>query len=91
MHTSEESQISYEILAYLAEHRHSSDTLRGIVEWWLLERDIKYQIAEVEKALSELVARGMVLTYTGRDLRTHYRINQARYEEIQAFFKHREG
>lgn len=61
--------------------------LEGIVEWWLLERKIKRQTANVKEALAELVAKGLVLEYKGVDSQTHYRINQDKYGEIQALLK----
>ena len=44
----DESKIGNEILAYLVDHPKTQDTLEGIVEWWLLERAIKYQEAQFE-------------------------------------------
>ena len=85
----EKSQIGYEILAYLADHPSSGDTLEGIAEWWLLERKIKHQIANVKEAIAELVTKGLVVEYKGSDARTHYRINQDKYKEIQAFLRQR--
>ena len=52
-------QISNEVLAYLVEHPDAQDTLEGILEWWLLERQIKFQTARVKEVLSELVAKGL--------------------------------
>lgn len=85
--TNEKSSIAYEILTYLANHPDSSDTLDGIVEWWLLERKIKHQVAKVKEALADLVAKGWVLEYKWRDARTHFRINLRKHGEIEAFFK----
>jgi hypothetical protein len=79
----ENSHIVHEILTYLAEHPDSNDTLEGIVEWWLLERKIEYAVAKVKEALTELVTKGLVLENKGGDTRTHYRINQSKYEEIE--------
>jgi hypothetical protein len=81
------SEITNEILAYLVDHPDSGDTLEGIVEWWLLERKIKRQTANVKEALTELVTKGWVLEDSGRDGRTHYRINQKKYKEIKAVLK----
>ncbi len=83
----EKSEIIYEILAYLVDHPDSGDTLEGIVEWWLLERKIKRQTANVKEALTELVTKGWVLEYKGRDARTYYRLNRRKHEEIQALLK----
>jgi len=87
LHQVEKSELVYEILTYLAEHPDSSDTLEGIVEWWLLERRIQYAIAKVKDALAELVAKGLVLENKGRDARTHYRINRHKRAEIQGLLK----
>jgi len=57
----DKAQIAREILAYLAEHPDSQDTLEGIVQWWLLERKIKYQRNLVEEAINELVNNQMIV------------------------------
>lgn len=75
---SNKAQIGYQILAYLAAHPEAQDTLEGIVEWWLLEQQIKFQTARVKEALSELVAKGLILEKKGLDSQTHYRINQVK-------------
>jgi hypothetical protein len=80
-------QTGYQILAYLVEHPEAQDTVEGIVEWWLLERAIKSQETQIVKAISELVTKGLVIEYQGRDLQTHYRINQNKFEEIQKLIK----
>jgi hypothetical protein len=76
-------QVGYQILTYLVEHPEAQDTLEGIIEWWLLERAIKFETARVREALSELGSRGLILEKKGPDSQTHYRINQARYKKIQ--------
>lgn len=83
----EESQIGFEILGYLTDHPHSGDTLEGIAQWWLLERKIKHQVANVREALAELVAKGWVLEYKGSDSRIHYRINRRKQGQIQTLLK----
>ena len=81
------TEIAREILAYLADHPEAQDTLDGIIQWWLLERKIKYQTDIVRKALAELVAKEFLLECKARDERIHYRMNQNRYDEMQAFLK----
>jgi len=34
----------------------SGDTLRGIIEWWLLKQEIAHNTAVVKEALEELIA-----------------------------------
>ena len=81
------SHIVHKILTYLAEHPDSSDTLEGIIQWWLLERRIEHGISTVKEALAELVAKGFVLENKGSDTRTHYRINRHKQGEIQALLR----
>ena len=87
----DKSQIGNEILAYLVENPKAQDTLEGIVEWWLLERQIKFQTARVKEALSALIARGLILEKKGPDFQNHYRINQSKYKKIQELFKQKVG
>jgi len=86
-----ESKIGNEILAYLVDHPNARDTLEGIVEWWLLEQQIKFQTARVKDALSDLVARGLILEKKGSNSHIHYRVNQSKYEEIQELFNQKDG
>jgi len=79
----DKSQIENEILAYLVENPKAQDTLEGIVEWWLLERQIKFQTARVNEALSELVAKGLVIEQRVNNSKIHYRLNQSRFKEIK--------
>lgn len=81
--TEERSRIERNVLTYLAEHLDSHDTLEGIVEWWLLEQEIKHQSALVREVLGELVARGLVLEREGKDARAHYHVNRERLSEIR--------
>ena len=83
------SQASYDILSYLIRHPEASDTIEGIAQWWLLEQKIRNRITIIEEALRQLVAADFIFEYKGRDSRTHYRINQCKYDEIQALLKSR--
>ena len=87
----DESKIGKEILSYLVDHQKAQDTLEGIVEWWLLERQINFQTARVKEALSDLVARGLILEKKGSNSKIHYRINQSRFEDIKKLVKQMNG
>lgn len=76
------SPIAGEILAYLAEHPDARDTLEGIVQWWLLEQEIKKRAAEVKAALDDLVLEGLVIEERGADAQTHYLLNRPLAEEV---------
>jgi hypothetical protein len=67
-----ESPIESQILDYLTANPSAQDTLRGIVEWWLLKQKIAQSTAEVEAALVKLVADGQLSAQTGPDGRVHY-------------------
>ena len=83
----DDSKIGNEILAYLVENPKAQDTLEGIVEWWLLEREIKFETARVKEALSDLVAKGLILEKKRSNSQVHYCINQNKHEEIKGLFK----
>lgn len=84
MCSTENSCLSDDVLAYLAEHPGAQDTLEGIVEWWLMEQRIVNQTAKVREALAELVDGRLILQHQGKDSRTHYRINPQKTKEIIA-------
>ena len=83
----DESTIGNEILAYLVDHPKAQDTLEGIVEWWLLERTIKFQQTQVKKALAKLVNKGLVIEQRRLNSQTHYRISKSKFEEIRKLVK----
>jgi hypothetical protein len=68
-------------------HPKAQDTLEGIVEWWLLEQEIRRSTALVNAALSELISQGLVLEHRGKDGRIHYRINRRKVARIRALLK----
>lgn len=70
-----EEEISREILAYLSDHPDAGDSLEGIVEWWLLERNIMRQKKAVLEALNSLVEQGWVLRYSDKNNKILYHIN----------------
>ena len=87
--TIEGSEIAYDILVYLSEHPEAQDTLQGIVQWWLLEQEIKTRIRQVERALAGLVAERFVVERKGKDSQIHYRINRRKIGEIKSLLKHK--
>jgi len=89
--STEKAQITYEILAHLAENTDAQDTIEGIIEWWLLEQKIKNSATSVKKALAELVAQGLVHEDKGSDSRPRYRINREKYGEIRGLLEQQKG
>ena len=54
-------RIVVEIGRYVLAHPHGADTLEGVVSWWL-PADLAQSASpgEVERALQELVGRGLI-------------------------------
>lgn len=79
------ANIEKELLSYLVEHQDARDTVEGIVEWWLLEQEIKRRTTQVQGALAGLAAKGLVLEQKGKDARVLYRLNKRKLKKIRAF------
>lgn len=73
-----------EILAYVSRHPNAEDTLEGIVNWWLLEQQIKRVVAEVKAALARLVMEKLMLSRRGPDGQTRYRLNRRKAAQIRS-------
>jgi hypothetical protein len=86
----DKSQIAREILAYLADHPDAEDTLDGIVQWWLLERKIKYQKSLVQEAIADLVDQKLILTWNDSSSRRRYRANNEKAESLQKILDDRD-
>jgi len=71
-------ELGTEILAFLKENPKARDTLKGIAEWWLLERDVRRETEKIRQALARLVAAGWLVERREADGRVHYRLNEDR-------------
>lgn len=68
------SEIATEILEYLRRNPEARDTLEGVVQWWLPEREIKRRTVEIKDALDELVRQGLLSEHKGKDEQISYRL-----------------
>lgn len=68
-------ELAEEILNYLREHPGAEDTLEGIEDWWMLERNIKSLTSRLRVALDWLVETGALIPRVSHDSRTCYRVN----------------
>ena len=75
--------VADEVLEYLVQHPDAQDTLEGVCDWWLLERRVRRTVGEVEAALGELEARGLVAVRRGKDGKAHYRLNREREQGVR--------
>ena len=76
MYESRPSRIAQAVLTYLREFPEAQDTIGGIAEWWLPDQDVRTHSTILREALNELVARGFILQYKGKDSQIHYRMNR---------------
>lgn len=85
----DKSNIALEILAYLSEHPRAQDTIDGIVQWWLLEREIRYKQNKVKEALAELILNGFILEKKRLGSGNYFCLNQDKSEEINVLLEQR--
>lgn len=86
----EKNKIQRRILSYLIEHPNAQDTLTGIVEWWLMEQELRDQTEIVMQTLSDLVQSGLLAESRILDSEVSYRLNLDR-EEVRTFLSESEG
>lgn len=79
--------IEKNVLEYLLRNPDARDTLEGIIEWWILEREISLRTKQIREAIQILVEKGLVLKHETADSRLHYTINANRYKEVEDFIK----
>ena len=87
--TPEEKQVLVsEILSYLLKHPEASDTLEGIARFWFVRRQVDLILRDVEEAVGELVAKGILeervaQTPAGSVTKSNYRLNPGRRRDIE--------
>jgi Fe2+ or Zn2+ uptake regulation protein len=74
--TKEKKRACHDILAYLLANPDAGDTLEGIVEWWLLNQRIGFEIQTVSQAVAKLVADGLIVEQKISNSRVIYRANR---------------
>jgi len=72
--------IAREILAYLKEHPDAQDSIEGIMQWWLLERNISFQAKMLKEALAGLEKEGSVVEVICQS-GSYYKLNKNRFME----------
>lgn len=83
----ETQETAHKILAYLMANPDAKDTLEGILDWWLLQQDLKRNIALVRKALDELIDKEFLLERKGNDRQKYYQVNHEKLKEIATLIK----
>jgi hypothetical protein len=77
-------ELSLRILSYLRDNPQATDTLEGIAQWWLFERELRDQVAAVKHSLAGLVADGWLIERCPTGSHAHYGLNPARVGELHA-------
>ena len=75
-YTPEERKTARAILRYLVKHPDAKDTLRGIDEWWLGGE--KSKRVNVERAVSLLRSRGVIVESRRKGLPPYYQLHPKR-------------
>ena len=75
---------AHKILRYLMDNPKAKDTLEGIVEWWLLQQNIKQSITIIRSAVGTLIQKGFLVETQGTGKTTYYQVNNERLPEISA-------
>ena len=82
------SQIAREILAYLAKHPDTQDTLDGILQHWLADRRDKYTPTLVQEVVKDLVLEGTIVEDKMPGSNRVYRLNLAKRDRMKKLSKH---
>lgn len=78
---------AFQILSYLTRHPNATDTLEGIVEWWILRERIEQGVEETAQGLDFLVSQDLVIQEWTPEDWPRYRLNRKRLEEIEALVR----
>jgi len=84
--SSREVQIVRGILQYLQDHPKAKDTVEGISQWWL-PREAGYTPAEVDRAVSQLLSEGLIVTTQHKGSPQCYAANPSRLGSIAKLLK----
>ena len=57
---SDTTNLQREIVGYLQKNPNAGDSLEGVMNWWLSQRNKKPDVAEIEQVLEQLIAEGSV-------------------------------
>ena len=83
----EDIEIARAILRYLKEHPEAKDTLDGIAQWWLVREWTERRRAEIERAVSFLVSKELIVQTSRTGLPPCYQLNNEKGKEISRVLK----
>lgn len=84
-HTTSELEIADAILNYLSKKPQSRDTFEGIVDWWVMDREINRAVEKLAKGLDLLTSERLILVEENMG-KKYYKINQEALAQIGKIF-----
>ena len=69
-------RLANKIAGYLLNHPGAKDTLEGIAEWWLEIEYVEETVEQIDRALSWLCARGVVVEEKRSGISGYYKLNE---------------
>ena len=84
-YTTDERETARGILRYLVESPQAKDTLEGIAQWWLSGESSKR--VNIERAVSLLLSRGIILETQRKGLRPYYQLAPRRRAAALRMFR----
>ncbi len=84
-HTKAELEIADAILNYLSKKPQSRDTFEGIVDWWVMDREINRAVEKLAKGLDLLTSERLILVEENMG-KKYYKINQEALAQIGKVF-----
>ncbi len=86
-YTAEERETARAILRYLRKYPEAKDTVEGIAHWWLPWQACAPGPGPVERALSLLLSKGLLLETRRKGLPPFYRLNPRHRAAISKILK----
>jgi hypothetical protein len=74
----DQQELAGEILGYLEKHPEAKDTAEGIARWWLQRREGFPPVDAVERAITSLLSRGLIVETRRAGVPPYYRVNDRR-------------
>jgi hypothetical protein len=83
----EDDRLARAVLSHLANGGDTTDTLEGIVQWWLQKERIDEAVTNVTRVVDALVARGLITECSDERGQRTYGIGAERRDEVKALLE----
>ena len=86
-YSAKEKRSAREILLYLENHPRAKDTLDGISHWWLLSELSARKLQSIERTISYLLSKNLILATRRKGLPVYYGRNPRKRKHISNILK----